>query len=190
MMRCMEDLCRGGVRVGAAAVLGLVALATGGCSGESEGGGTSSSDGGTAVTDTRDQRADVLAEIGAPDAFVLQVSEVDGDAVRYESWTYFDAGTQIDFLDGEVLWDIEIDPVADGALLPLLWSPVEFDLLASRADTVEGLDGIELTEVDGSELDIDGAEILAGEQLVLAFVDDQLVYAESYVLAPGEQEVE
>lgn len=189
-------------RVGAC--LGALVLIASSCSDEPDGqsgqdrvGGQGSSEetdagsgGPPAANDPDDDRDDVLAELGPPDAFILQVGEIDDGSARFESWTYFAASTQIDFLDGEVLWDIEIDPVDEGALLPILYSPAEFDLLASKDDTTAILDGIQLSEIDGSELEIEGAELLAGEQILLAFVDDQLVYVETYVLAPGDQEVE
>lgn len=136
-----------------------------------------------------DRRADVLAELGSPDSFVISVQEADGQAARFESWTYAAAATQIDFLDGEVLWDIEIPPTDDGTLLPQMYSPEEFELLASRDEIVEALGRPALTEVDATDVGVDGAEVWAGEQLLLAFVDDQLVYVETYPLVPAESGV-
>lgn len=137
-----------------------------------------------------DRRPVLLGQLGGPDAFVITVDEIDGTTSRFESWSYFDARTQIDFVDGEVLWDLEIDDVPDGTYLPLLYNPMEFEMLASVDDTLASLADVELVRVaDGDGLDEPGAELWAGEQLVLAFADDQLISVEAMPLAPGEPEV-
>jgi hypothetical protein len=100
-------------------------------------------------------------------------------------------GTQIDFVDGELLWDIEVGGLPDGTLLPLMYEPMEFTMLASVDATLAALGDVVLEPVDAvSEFEVDGAELWAGEQLALAFVDDALVYVETFPLASGEQEVE
>lgn len=137
-----------------------------------------------------DRRPELLGQLGGPDAFVITVDEIDGTTSRFESWSYFDARTQIDFVDGEVLWDLEIDDVPDGTYLPLLYSPMEFDMLASVDDTLASLADVELERVaDSDGLDEPGAELWAGEQLVLGFSDGELIYVESMPLASGEPEV-
>lgn len=128
--------------------------------------------------------------MGSPDAFVITVDEVNGEWSRFESWSYLNAGVLIDFVDGEVLWETVIDDVPDGSLLPLDYAPDEFVMLSSSNETFSLLDGAELTPVDSAvDFDVEGAELWAGEQLALGFVDDRLIYVESFVLAPGEQEV-
>jgi hypothetical protein len=137
-----------------------------------------------------DRRPSVLAELGGPDAFAITVDEVDGVVSRFESWSYYEAGTQIDFVDGELLWDIEIAGVPDGSFLPLMFDPMEFTMLTSRAEVTAALGDVELTRVTAdTDLTVDGAELWTAEQLVLAFVDDRLVYAETFVLAIGGQEI-
>lgn len=78
-----------------------------------------------------DRRSALLAELGSPDAFVITVDDIDGVVSRFESWSYFDALTQIDLVDGELLWDIEIPGLPDGSLLPIGYSPMEFTMLSS-----------------------------------------------------------
>jgi hypothetical protein len=139
-----------------------------------------------------DRRPEVLSEVGGPDAFVITVDEVAGQLSRFESWSYIEAGSQIDFIDGEILWDVEIDDVLSGSLLPLSFSPVEFEMMGSVDHTLERLEGVELSSLDAAaaEFEVDGAELWAGEQLVLAFVDDALVYVEAFALAAVEPEVD
>lgn len=136
-----------------------------------------------------DRRPAILSELGAPDAFVITVDEIDGAVSRFESWSYHDARTQIDFVDGEVLWDLETEPLPDGSWLPLGYSPMEFEMFASVDETLESLGDVELSEVDATDVEVEGAELWAGEQLLLAFVDDQLVLVETFPLSPDEPEV-
>ncbi len=192
-----------GWRRAGAASIGILLLAAAACGGSID----TSSDGGLAEPATLedelaawtpppapevasiDRRPVMLGQLGGPDAFVITVDEIDGTISRFESWSYFDARTQIDFVDGEVLWDLEIDDVPDGTYLPLLYSPMEFEMLASVGATLASLDDVELVRVDdGDGLDEPGSELWAGEQLVLGFADDQLVYVETMPLAAGEPE--
>ena len=136
-----------------------------------------------------DRRPAILSELGAPDSFVITVDEVDGTVSRFESWSYFDARTQIDFVDGELLWDLETEPLPDGSWLPLGYSPMEFEMLASVDETLESLGDVELSEIDATDMEVDGAEVWAGEQLLLVFVDDQLVLVETFPLSTDEPEV-
>lgn len=137
-----------------------------------------------------DRRPSLLADLGGPDAFVIAVDEIDGTVSRFETWTYFDAATQIDLVDGEVLWSVEIADLAVGSWLPLMYDPMDFTMLGSRDDTLAAIGDVELARIEAdTDLEVGGAEIWAGEQLVTAFVDDQLVYVESMPLSPGAQEV-
>lgn len=140
--------------------------------------------------ESQDRRPALLAELGGPDAFVITVDEIAGTVSRFESWSYFAEGTQIDLVDGEVLWDVAIEVLPDGTWLPLMYDPREFTMLASKADTLAAIADVTLARLDSDvDIEVDGAEVWAGEQLVLAFVDDRLVYVESFPLAPGDQEL-
>lgn len=173
-----------GWSVMAVAMLGLVVVS---CGGDGDGGVTAGDVRGVVSVD---RRPELLAELGAPDAFVISVDEVDGSVSRFESWSYFPAGVQIDLVDGEVVWSVQIDELPDGSLLPLAYQPTEFTMLASRAETMAVLEGVELEVLSSSaDVEVDGAELWAGEQLLLAFVEDRLVYVETYPLAPVAPEV-
>jgi hypothetical protein len=168
-------------------VLPVVALA--GCGGGGAGDSGSSPDELVQAVSV-DRRGAVLSELGGPDAFVITVDEVDGSVSRFETWSYFEAATQIDFVDGELLWDVEIDALPDGSWLPLMYDPMEFTMLASRADTLAALGDVDVRRVtNDADFEVSGAELWAGEQLLLMFVDDQLISVETFPLAPGVQEV-
>lgn len=138
-----------------------------------------------------DRRSEVLAEVGGPDAFVISVDEVGGEVSRLESWSYYEAESQIDFIDGEILWDVEIDDVPDGMLLPLGFTPTEFTMLSSVDEVLAGLEDVELEPLveTAAEFEVEGAELWVGEQLALVFIDDALVYVEAFALAVDDQVV-
>ncbi|MEA3503395.1 MAG: hypothetical protein U9R47_11505 [Actinomycetota bacterium] len=135
-----------------------------------------------------DRRPGILAELGGPDAFVVTVDEVDDTVVRLESWRYYETATQIDFIDGEVLWSVAIDSLPDGTLYPLWYDPAEFTMLTSMEEVLSVLDDVALTEIDPGEEAMPDTVLLAGDQLLLAFTDDKLVYVETYPLSPEESE--
>jgi hypothetical protein len=106
------------------------------------------------VVESVDRRPAILSELGGPEAFVITVDEFDGTVSRFESWSYYSVGTQIDFVDGELLWDIEIAGLPGGSLLPLAYDPTEFTMLASVDATLAALGDVDLQPVDAaSEFD-------------------------------------
>ena len=135
-----------------------------------------------------DRRPDLLAQLGAPESFVLSVGAVDGVASRFESWQYWSSATQVDLVDGEIAFNIALNPVPDGTILPLAYAPDEFVLLSTVDEVQASLADLRLTEVDGvaEELELPGARTFVAEQLLLAFVDDLLVYVQTYPLLPEE----
>lgn len=140
----------------------------------------------SATVDAIDRRPELLAQLGPPESFVLSADEVGGRVSRFESWQYWSSGTQVDLVDGEIAWNIALDPLPDGSFLPLFYSPDEFVLLSSFAEVDERLGDVEFTSVDdaAADLGVEGAELWAGEQILLGFVDDRLVHVQTYPLAP------
>lgn len=142
----------------------------------------------SATVDAVDRRPELLADLGAPESFVLTADEVGGRVARFESWQYWSSGTQIDLVDGEIAWNLTLDPLPEGSFVPLFYSPDEFVLLSSYDEVVTRLGDVELSPLEGAaaELGVDGAELFAAEQLLLGFVDDQLIHVQTYPLAPEE----
>ncbi len=179
-------------RCSAALTTAFVVLATSGCNNSETGlgggqGATSNADIElSASVDAIDRRPDLLVELGPPESFVITADEVGGRVSRFESWQYWSSGTQIDLVDGEIAWNLGLDPLPDGSFLPLFYSPDEFVLLSSIGEVTERLGDVEFTAVDGAaaDLGVEGAELWAGEQLLLGFVDDRLVHVQTYPLAP------
>lgn len=183
--------------------MALAALVVGsGCSGGS--GGSGEGDRSTDAADSVDagvldpidvasvdRRSELRAQLGSPDAFTIRAGEFDGSVSSFETWTYYSASTQIDLVDGEIAWTVPIEPLPDGSLLPVLYDPEEFELLSSSAVVFGALGDVELEPIDGAAdgFGVEGAELWAGEQLLVAFVDDQLIYVETYPLAPDDRTV-
>jgi hypothetical protein len=131
-----------------------------------------------------DSRPTVIEELGPPDAFSIKFQELAGQSVRWESWSYFDLGAQFDFIDGELLWSVELEPVADGSIYAHWYDPLEFQARMTAAEIAILFPEIDFTEMDLSTLDAEGTRVVAGEQLLLGFQDDELVYVETFILSP------
>jgi len=140
-----------------------------------------------------DDRPSVLERLGAPDSFQLTLDEIEGVMVRFESWSYHDLGSRIDFVDGAAAWNIEIDDIPNGSLLPIWYTPADFDLLMTL-DDAKGVatrlspadqtpTAIDLSE--GGE-DYEGTTLMVGDQIMLGFVDDVLVYVETFSLSADD----
>jgi hypothetical protein len=134
-----------------------------------------------------DARPTVLEEMGPPDAFSITFDELEGQIVRWESWSYFDFETQFDFIDGELLWSVELEEVEDGSIFAHWYDPLDFRAGMSRTQVEVLLADQELLEVDLDALDLDGGLILAGDQIMLGFQENQLFYVETMILSPDPE---
>ena len=139
------------------------------------------------AVDPADGRPTVLEEMGPPDAFSITFDELEGQIVRWESWSYFDFNTQFDFIDGELLWTIELEEVPDGSIYAHWYDPLEFQAGMSAAQVRNLLADQELLEVNLASLDLEGGLVLAGDQILLGFQDDQLFYVETVILSPDPE---
>jgi hypothetical protein len=133
-----------------------------------------------------DGRPIVMEEMGPPDAFTINFRELEGQMVRWETWSYFDYTTMFEFVDGELIWTIELEEVPNGSIFAHWYDPFQFQAGLSPADIGFLLADQELLEVDLTDLDLEGSLALAGDQILLGFVDDQLVYVETVILSPAE----
>lgn len=137
-----------------------------------------------------DSRPTVLEEMGPPDAFTIQFKELEGQIVRWESWSYFDFTTQFDFIDGELIWTIDLEPVPDGSIYAHWFDPLEFQAGMSQAEVEALFPDQDFLEIPLDAIDLEGGIALAGGQILLGFDLDQLVYVETVILSPdpdGEQ---
>jgi Tol biopolymer transport system component len=128
-----------------------------------------------------DQQA-VLDEFGPPDAFThMAIPDSTGALMRYDAWSYFDAYTTFIFLDG-VFQRSEFVERPDSAA-PTPYHPAHFVL----GMPLQGVQAIfpdtvwtPLTDMAGFLADYGAsADVWAADRLVLAFVDDQLVFVQA-----------
>lgn len=135
-------------------------------------------------TSLEDRRGRVLESLGAPDTFTITFQELDGTVVRSEHWSYHDYGSRIDFVDGEILWTVELEPVPDGSIYAHWYDPLAFRGFMSEAEVGALLSYQQLTRIDLAEGDIPGGRVLVGDQILLGFDNDRLVYVETLMLSP------
>ena len=138
-----------------------------------------------------DDRPFVLGYLGRPDAFDISIVEVEGGRVRLESWRYFDFGTRIDFVDGKAVWTFDLEPVPEGTLFAAWYDPLAFEnglgaaeasqLVASASPAGAEPEAIDLAQ--GGE-DLEEGTLLVGDQILLGFEGDQLVFVETVALFP------
>ena len=130
--------------------------------------------------------------LGQPFAFKVTFEEVEGVVVRLESWIYPQLSTRVDFIDGEALWTVEIDPVPNDTFFPGWYDPLAFSAAMPRdvavavvtAASPAGMEP-EAILLDEAGPEFAGATMLVGDQIILGFADGQLVYVETLPLAPG-----
>jgi len=132
-----------------------------------------------------DARPALVSNLGPPDAFSKTVDEVEGQLLISEEWSYITLGVRVELVDGGIGIVAPIDPrPEDAAIYPRFYDSDEFDLFMDRADVLELLAGQELTEFDLGEAGITGGLMIMGDQILLGFADNQLVYVETYARVP------
>jgi pSer/pThr/pTyr-binding forkhead associated (FHA) protein len=140
-----------------------------------------------------DERSQILANLGRPDEFDISIVQVDGGQVRMESWRYYGFGTRVDFVDGAIVWTVELEPPGSGAFFPAWYDPTDFKagmsieeasaLVVSASPAGFTPEIMDLTE--GGD-DLAGGTLLVGDQITLGFQDGQLVYVETIGANVGE----
>jgi hypothetical protein len=126
----------------------------------------------------------VLEKMGAPDAFSIRFEIVEDQVVRWETWSYFDYESAMDFVDGELLWTMDLEPVPDGSLYAHYYNPEDFYAHMSVDEVRALLSWQTLEEIDLSEGEIESGVMLVGDQILLGFDQGRLVYVETLILEP------
>ncbi len=131
-----------------------------------------------------DSRPQVLQQMGQPDAFEITYAELNGKPVREEEWSYFDDQKRFDFVNGALLWTVNIDPMPDFSLNAAVYDPLSFTDGMSTAEAQALLKGQQLSEFDLADYAVPGGQALAGDQILLGFDGGKLVYVRTFELAP------
>jgi len=138
-----------------------------------------------------DDRPEVIAELGLPDAFDIAIVQVEGMQVRMESWRYYQYATRVDFVDGEAVWTVEIEPMPDGTLFAAWYNPLDFEagMSAEEASQQASAASPASTRLERIDLSPGGEEfedswILVGDQIIVGVDETGLVYVETVALVP------
>ena len=133
-----------------------------------------------------DERPETLELLGAPDAFTLQWQELQGQIVRWEEWSYFDFESRFDFVDGVMLWTLDIDPAPSGSIYAHVYDPLDFTAGMTMAEVQGMLPDIQVTVMTLEEVDIPFGVLFVGDQILLGFDEEGLVYVQTFILEPEE----
>ena len=130
----------------------------------------------------------VVDDFGYPDIFrLMEVDDLDGRPARYEYWTYFKGSITYSFRDGAFLSATD-ETYPEGGVLPTPYRPETF-MLGNSADDVVAMLGLE----DAGRFAIEGGlvpggAVVAGDRLLLGFLDERLVYVETLALTLGGEQ--
>ena len=145
----------------------------------------------TLAGDVGDDRPDVLAYLGRPDAFNISTVTVVGVPVKMESWNYYQFGTRVDFVDGAAVWTVEIEPLPEGTILPAWYDPLAFEVgmseeEATRIVATASPAGVEPEMIDlgPGGADLAGGMALVGDQILIGLYQGEVVYVETVALVP------
>ena len=176
-----------------AALVGSIGIACGGSSDGPAGTGTPLDEApaseipplaDVAAVELEDQRADLLAVFGPPQAFRVTFVTIDGVDVRHDTWDYLELESRIDLIDGQIVLTSDLEPTPDGTWYPIHVDPLDFEAGMSPDDVIAQLAGIELRAIDLTEVTDAGGTALVGGQLLVTFSDGIIVSAESFPLDP------
>ncbi len=143
-----------------------------------------------------DDRPEVLATLGRPDAFDISFVAVEGGQVRMESWRYYQYATRVDFVDGEAVWTMEIEPTPERTLFAAWYDPLAFEAGMSAAEAAQVIaaaspagEAPERIDLAAGGEELAGGSALVGDQIVVGLQEDRVVYVETVALFPdgGEQ---
>lgn len=133
-------------------------------------------------------RADVLAELGAPDAFLVLYPNYTEDPatepLSIETWTWYGTGTELTFEGDALVAEDSVDVVDDVLAAP--YESATFDAWMSL-DEVIAAAGV--VDYYGGPLDeAESTELWFAPQLAWGLKDGRLVFIEGIALGAGEDE--
>jgi hypothetical protein len=137
-----------------------------------------------------DDRPGVLEVLGMPDAFDISIIEVEGGKIRKESWRYYQYGTRVDFVDGEAVWTIAIEPMPEDTIFAAWYDPLSFGADMSSEQVTQVIVNSSPANAVPTFLDLSiggedlaGSSTLIGDQIMVGFFQDRLVYVETVALS-------
>jgi hypothetical protein len=137
------------------------------------------------ITLLDDNRPQILEQMGPPDVFKITFQDLNGTRVRQEEWSYLDDQTRFDFINGTLVWTINLNSVPDMSLNASIYDPLSFTDGMTVNDVQTVLNGQQLTPVDLTDYGIPTGQALAGDQILLGFEAGKLVSVQTFELEPG-----
>lgn len=143
-----------------------------------------------------DDRPEVMAYLGRPDAFDISIIQVDEGVVRMESWRYYQFGTRVDFVDGEAVWTIEIEPMPEGTIFAAWYDPLAFETGMTGAEASQVVSAAspagaapQLIDLAEGGDDLTGGSTLIGDQIIIGLYKDRVIYVETIALTPEGEDL-
>ena len=133
------------------------------------------------------QQQAVAAERGAPESFALLFYQEELDdgsigEVRYETWSYYAAGEEITFVNGEQVSMRPIDNL-DATVFPTPYLPQQFAASMTLEQVVNAGQLTSFTLVPLESALLPGGETYFAAELTFGLVKGQLRYVEALPLA-------
>ncbi len=134
----------------------------------------------------------VLAELGAPDAFLIlypdRSADVATEPVSLETWTWYDTGAELTFEGDTLVSEESVEPVDEFTATP--YEPASFEAYMSLDEVIDSA-GVE--DYFGGPMDDAGStELYFGRQLAWGLKDGALHFIEGIALGAeaASEEVE
>jgi len=126
-----------------------------------------------------------IREHGIPQAFTLLFYEEDGTPVRAETWSYYDQGLEIDFVDGELQGE-RASGIAAGDVIPVPYRPDQFSAFMTLAEVLASaqIDHYLVMPLENELLE--GGEIYYADEIMFGLKDGRLRYVQVLALE-GEE---
>jgi hypothetical protein len=132
-----------------------------------------------------DNRPQVLEQMGPPNTFKITFQDLNGKRVRQDEWSYIDDQTRFDFVNGALVWTINLPSVPDLSVNASIYDPMSFTDGMTVDEVLTLFKDQQLTQVDLADYGVPATQVLAGDQILLGFDGGKLVYVRAFELVPG-----
>ena len=130
------------------------------------------------------QQIEIVDSFGWPHSFsIFEITDENNSAQRIDTWTYFDSGITLVFLNGEFLNTEPADQLPPG-FIATPYTPNQFIMGASPDEVSSLAIGSEWVGMPGVDDLIEGGGLYVAQQLVTAFSENRLVFVEAVAIVP------
>jgi hypothetical protein len=126
-----------------------------------------------------------IRDHGIPQAFTILFYEEDGAPVRAETWSYYDQGLEVDFVDGEVQGERAIS-MATGEVIPVPYRPDQFAAFMTLSEVLASAQIDRYLVMPLEDELLEGGEIYYADEIMFGLKDGRLRYVQVLALE-GEE---